>query len=129
MKKIIFVTLMAFSIALMPTTTQPITVGDAAYRIAAGVGGILAAEASLALAGASIFYGFCASVSSFAGVAAGQPAALFIAAPLGGISVGCGVLSYGCGYLSYKCFKTALAPEIIQNNTIHIVHHYQDKQE
>lgn len=122
MKHKLFALITIIAVLLMPTTATPISAGDAAYRIAAGCGGLLLASKSLACAVTSIYCGALATVLSATAVGTAEPAPLIVAIPLGAVSAISAGLSYGCGYLSYRCFAAAFAPEVI------VMHHHYHTQ-
>jgi hypothetical protein len=123
MKKKFLALVAVLSVALMPTTSSALTVGDAVYKVGAGVGGLVTANAALGFAAGSAYCAVLASMGTTA-VVLGEPAGLAIAVPFGCGSVFLAALSCGSGYLSYVCFKEMLAkpePEVV-----HVYHHNND---
>lgn len=124
MKKQCLVLLATLSLSLMPTTSSALTLGDATYRVAAGCGGLVCANASIGFAGASLYCGVISGGSVAGACALGNPAPLVIAVPAACGSVITGALSLGCAYLSCRCFGAMLAP--IEPEIVHIHHYHHD---
>lgn len=117
----------ALSLALVPTTSSAVTMGDATYKVAAGVGGFIAANAALGFAATSAYLGAYTGMMSFAACQMNEPMIVLLTIPSGIGSAVSGTLSVGCAYLSYRCFQAMLAP--IEPEIVQIHHYHHDEAE
>lgn len=112
MKKQCLALVAIFFLACMPATSSAeVTVGDVAYKVAAGFGGVFFGCVAIKASVATVSLAVAAPVITGTALILGRSGEVLVVAPiLGAGIVALGAIAGGSGYLSYRCFQEMLAP-------------------